>query len=311
MNARSNHPEQPLNPYAQPSPQIYSVTKLTQEIKFLLEERYEIVWITGEVSNLRIPSSGHAYFTLKDSKAQIAAVMFRGQLRQLKFDLDDGATIVAMARVSVYEPRGTYQIILEYIEPKGVGALQIAFQQLKHRLADEGLFEADHKKPLPFLPQKIGVITSASGAAVQDILKVIHRRFDTMAVDIYAVHVQGAQAAMEIARALETANRQNDADVLILARGGGSMEDLAAFNSETVARAIYTSDIPVVSAVGHETDFTIADFVADLRAPTPSAAAELVVPVKVEAIARCRELQGRCRQSILASIKYLASEIVA
>lgn len=288
--------------YPQSTSQIYSVAKLTREIKHLLEEKYDIVWITGEISNLRIPSSGHAYFTLKDEKAQIAAVMFKGQLRQLKFNLDDGKTIVALGRVTVYEPRGNYQIILEYVEPKGIGALQVAFEQLKAKLADEGLFDASLKKPLPFLPVKIAIITSVTGAVLQDMLKIVRRRFENMPVDIYPVHVQGDAAVDEIVHALKLADKQANTDVIILARGGGSLEDLAAFNAEPVARAIFSVDIPVVSAIGHETDVTIADFVADLRAPTPSAAAELVVPVKAELLSRCRELRNRCRRSVLAAI---------
>lgn len=297
-----------MNLHPQSPSHIYTVHKLTQEIKYLLEERYDIIWISGEISNIRIPSSGHAYFTLKDDKAQISAVMFKGQLRQVKFDLEDGVTIVAMGRISVYEPRGNYQIILEYVEPKGIGALQIAFEQLKRKLADEGLFDDSHKKTLPFLPRKIAVITSSSGAVLQDILKIVRRRYIDMAIDIYPVHVQGESAAAEIVNALKLLNKQNDTDVVILARGGGSMEDMAAFNTEMVARAVFLSVIPVVSAIGHETDFTIADFVADLRAPTPSAAAELVVPIKEELVRRCRDLIGRCHRSVLARIGQLRRE---
>lgn len=257
---------------------------------------------------MRIPSSGHAYFTLKDDKAQISAVMFKGQLRQVKFDLEDGVNIVAMGRISVYEPRGNYQIILEYVEPKGIGALQIAFEQLKRKLADEGLFDESCKKTLPFLPRKIAVITSGTGAVLQDILKIVRRRYINMTIDIYPVHVQGESAADEIVNALKLVNKQNDMDVVILARGGGSMEDMAAFNTEMVARAIFLSVIPVVSAIGHETDFTIADFVADLRAPTPSAAAELVVPVKEELVWRCRDLLNRCHRSVVTRIGQLRRE---
>lgn len=297
-----------MNLHPQSPSHIYTVSKLTQEIKYLLEEKYDIIWISGEISNTRIPSSGHAYFTLKDEKAQISAVMFKGQLRQVKFDLEDGANIVAMGRISVYEPRGNYQIILEYVEPKGIGALQIAFEQLKRKLADEGLFDDSYKKSLPFLPRKIAVITSRTGAVLQDILKIVRRRYITMAIDIYPVHVQGEPAADEIVNALKLVNKQNDTDVVILARGGGSMEDLAAFNTEMVARAIFLSVIPVVSAIGHETDFTIADFVADLRAPTPSAAAELVVPVKEELVGKCRDLGKRCHRSLMTRIGQLRRE---
>jgi exodeoxyribonuclease VII large subunit len=282
----------------EPVRQIFSVSRLTENIKRFLEAEFPILWIRGEISNCRIPGSGHAYFTLKDEKAQIAAVMFRGQLRQLRFKLEDGVCIVGMGRLSVYEPRGTYQIILEYMEPQGAGALQIAFEQLKQKLQDEGLFAARFKAPLPYLPRKIGVITSASGAAVRDVLQIIDRRFPGMSVDVYPVHVQGDQAVAEIVRALELANQRADADVLILTRGGGSIEDLAAYNSEEVARAVFGSGIPVVSAVGHETDFTIADFVADFRAPTPSAAAEQVVPVKSEVQVRILELQARAERVI-------------
>jgi exodeoxyribonuclease VII large subunit len=299
-----------LETHLQPSAQIYSVDKLTREIKNLLENRFDIVWISGEISNLRVPSSGHAYFTLKDHKAQISAVMFRGQLKNLKFDLDDGANIVGMGRISVYEPRGNYQIILEYIEPKGVGALQIAFEQLKRKLNDEGLFDQGRKRKLPYLPLKIGLITSPSGSVIQDILKIVYRRFPNLSVDIFPVAVQGQRAADEIANAIRLANTKADSDVLILARGGGSLEDLSAFNTEIVARAIYHSNIPIISAVGHETDFTIADFVADVRSPTPSAAAGIVVPFKEDLEARCTELKQRSLNSILNIIERLRKDIV-
>lgn len=277
----------------QPARTIYSVSQLTENIKLLLEENFPIVWIFGEISNCRMPNSGHAYCTLKDDKAQISAVMFRGQLRQLRFRLEDGVSIVGMGRLTVYEPRGTYQIILEYIEPQGAGALQLAFEQLKKKLGNEGLFDAQYKAPLPYLPRKIGLITSPTGAAVRDFLHIVGRRFPSMPVDIYPVRVQGDGAIQDIVRAIACANQRADADVLVLTRGGGSIEDLAAYNSEAVARALFASEIPVISAVGHETDFSIADFVADLRAPTPSAAAELVVPIKVEVQMRCLELRMR------------------
>jgi len=273
--------------------QILSVSKLTENIKLLLEKTFPMVWICGEISNLRIPSSGHAYFTLKDDSAQIAAVMFRGQVHNLKFALDDGLTIIGLGRITVYEPRGNYQIILEYAEPKGAGALQLAFEQLKRKLELEGLFDPSRKRPLPFLPGTIAVITSPTGAVIRDILHVVNRRFPNVRLEVWPVRVQGDAAAFEIARALDNANVRARADVIILARGGGSLEDLAAFNTELVARAIHASAIPVVSAVGHETDFTIADFVADVRAPTPSAAAELVVPVKAELRERCTALYQR------------------
>jgi len=283
-----------------PTPRkIYSVSQLTEKIKRLLEDAYAMVWISGEISNLRIPASGHAYFTLKDNDAQISAVMFRGQLRQIKFDLDDGMTLIALGRISVYAPRGNYQIILEYAEPQGIGALQIAFEQLKLKLESEGLFNQKYKTPLPFLPQRIGVITSPSGSVVKDILNVISRRYFNIIVNIYPVRVQGHASENEIVAAIALANRIKRDDVLILARGGGSFEDLAPFNGETVARAIFDSDIPVISAVGHETDYSIADFVADLRAPTPSAAAEITVPVKTELQSKIIELYHRNTNVIL------------
>ncbi|MEE9536937.1 MAG: exodeoxyribonuclease VII large subunit [Desulfobacterales bacterium] len=261
---------------------IYTISELNADIKLLLEERFPFVWIIGEVSNFRIPASGHFYFTLKDEFSHLNAVMFRGQQRKLKFEPEDGMNITGMGRLSVYEPRGTYQIILEYMEPAGVGALQIAFEKLKARLAEEGLFDEKHKKPISFLPQKIALITSPSGAVVHDMLNIINRRFPNMHIQIFPVKVQGDGAEDEIVVALELLNKTTDADVAILARGGGSLEDLQAFNAERVARSVFGSLIPVISAVGHETDYTITDFVADLRAPTPSAAAELAVPVKNE-----------------------------
>ena len=287
----------------QPSRRIFSVSELTSNIKRLLEDNFPMVWISGEISNLKVPSSGHAYFTLKDKQAQIAAVMFRGQLRQLKFELVDGISIVGLGRVTVYEPRGGYQIILEYAEPMGAGVLQVAFEQLKQKLLEEGLFSDAHKSPLPFLPRRPGIVTSPTGAVVQDILKIAHRRFPNMAMDIYPVRVQGAEAVGQIVAAIEDANRLERNDVLILARGGGSLEDLAPFNSERVARAIFSSRIPIVSAVGHETDFSIADFVADLRAPTPSAAAEIVIPVKGELRQRCMELAERIQRELRNSLQ--------
>lgn len=261
---------------------IYKVSELTAEIKALLEETYPFIWIIGEISNFRLPLSGHYYFTLKDPDAQINAVMFRGQQKQLKFEPEDGMRITGMGRLSLYEPRGSYQIILEYMEPSGVGALQIAYEKLKRQLAQEGLFDDQLKQPIPLLPQKIGLITSPTGAAVHDILHVIDRRFPNVAIQILPVKVQGDGAVDEIVAALDLLDDQAGFDVAILARGGGSLEDLQAFNSEPVARAVFGCRVPIISAVGHETDYTIADFVADLRAPTPSAAAELVVPVKNE-----------------------------
>ena len=269
---------------------IYSVSELNAEIKNLIEEKYAFVWLVGEISNFRRPASGHFYFTLKDDTSQISAVMFRGQQRHLKFEPEDGMNITGMGRLGVYEPRGTYQIILEYLEPSGIGALQIAFEKLKRRLADEGCFDAELKKSIPFLPKHISILTSPTGAVVHDILKTIDRRFPNLHIQIIPVKVQGHGASEEIVAALEQLNERDEAEVAILARGGGSLEDLQAFNSETVARAIFASKIPVVSAIGHETDYTISDFVADLRAATPTAAAELVVPEKSELDRQCKNV---------------------
>ncbi|MBW2591441.1 MAG: exodeoxyribonuclease VII large subunit [Deltaproteobacteria bacterium] len=272
------------------SKKIYTVSELTAEIKVIIEESLPFVWVFGEISNLKTPSSGHFYFTLKDKNAQIKAVMFRGQTRNLKFRLKDGMAITGLGRLNLYEPHGTYQVIFEYIEPKGTGALQAAYEQLKTKLFNEGLFKKDHKRPIPFLPAKISMITSPTGSVIHDMLNIIDRRFPNMAVEIWPVKVQGQDAEAQIASALQTLNRRTDTDLIIIARGGGSLEDLQAFNSETVARAVFKSQIPVISAVGHETDFTICDFVSDLRAPTPSTAAELAVPIKNELHLRCREL---------------------
>jgi len=272
---------------------ILTVTELTHQIKKHLEEGFEEIWIEGEISNFRSPSSGHYYFTLKDDKSQIKAVVFRFMGRYLKFKPQDGLLVICRGRINVYEPRGEYQLILDYMEPKGIGALQLAFEQLKEKLQKEGLFDPEHKKPLPLLPQKIGMVTSPTGAAVRDLLNVIGRRFPNMEILINPVKVQGEGAAQEIASAIEELNCLPGIDVIIVARGGGSLEDLWAFNEEIVARAIYHSSIPIISAVGHEIDFTIADFVADVRAPTPSAAGELVVRDKVELTNLVESLSSR------------------
>jgi exodeoxyribonuclease VII large subunit len=282
---------------------IWTVSELTQKVKTRLEADFEEVWVEGEISNLRRPSSGHSYLTLKDDKSQIRAVIFRFMGRYLKFEPEDGMLVICRGKISVYEPRGEYQLILEYMEPKGVGALQLAFEQLKEKLGKEGLFAADHKKPLPYLPRKIGMVTSPTGAAVRDILNVIGRRFPTMSILITPVKVQGEGSAQEIARAIDGLNRMDDIDVIIVTRGGGSLEDLWSFNEECVARAMYRSSIPVVSAVGHEIDFTIADFVSDLRAPTPSAAGELVVRDKRELVNFMESLSARLRNRILKTLE--------
>ncbi len=286
-------------------PKIYTVSEFTSEVRALLEDSFSGIWVEGEVSNFRTPSSGHMYFTLKDPDSQIQVVMFRTANRQLRFQPRDGLAILVYGQLSVYEPRGQYQIVVEYMEPKGLGALQLAFEQLKERLQAEGLFDDARKRPIPMLPRRIGVITSPTGAAIRDILQVLRRRFAGVDVLIHPVTVQGDQAAPEIVEAIRELNRRGGLDVLIVARGGGSIEDLWAFNEEIVARAIADSKIPVISAVGHEIDYTIADFVADLRAPTPSAAAELVVSKQDELAQRLDDLQARMTGVIRSTLHAL------
>jgi exodeoxyribonuclease VII large subunit len=278
-----------------PERKIWTVSELTARIRDLLGRNFTDIWVQGEISNAHAAQSGHFYFTLKDERAQVRCVCFKQQLRLLKFRPGDGLRVTLRGSVSVYEARGEYQIYVETIEPAGIGALQLAFEQLKKRLEAEGLFDPARKKPLPLLPRRIGLITSPRGAAVRDVVRILRRRFPNVHLTLYPVRVQGEGAAAEIVRALKFFNRKNLADVLILARGGGSIEDLWAFNEEVVARAIAASAIPIISGIGHETDFTIADFVADVRASTPSAAAELVVQTRREFdkhIADLRETLG-------------------
>ena len=277
---------------------IITVSRLTDLLKDLLEDNFSHVWVEGELSNLSRPASGHLYFTLKDSGAMLRCVMFRSSAKALRFRLEEGQSLVVRGRLSVYEQRGDYQLICEYLEPRGAGALQLAFMQLKERLSAEGLFDEARKRPLPALPRRVGVVTSASGAAIHDILNVLGRRFAALEVVIYPVRVQGEGAAAEIATAINDLNRLQAVDVLIVGRGGGSLEDLWAFNEEQVARAVVRSRIPVISAVGHETDWTICDFAADLRAPTPSAAAELVCASSEELLQRLDALNHRLQQSL-------------
>jgi len=263
-------------------PHIYTVSALTREIRDRLETYFSLVWVSGEVSNLRQPLSGHYYFTLKDAGAQLKAVLFKGNHQHMRVKPQEGSQFLCRGRLTVYEPRGEYQLVVDYLEPLGQGALALAFEILKTRLKDEGLFAPELKKPLPFLPGKIALVTSPTGAAVKDFLRLLRQRYPNVEVLIYPVKVQGAEAAGEIAQALNDLSACPGVEVIVLARGGGSLEDLWPFNEEVVARAIHRCPIPVVSAVGHEVDFTIADFVADKRAPTPSAAVELVVPDKAE-----------------------------
>ncbi len=278
--------------------EILTVSALNDRIKGMLEEGFDLVWVEGEVSNLRRPASGHVYFTLKDEKSQIRAVIFRnlfggGRTRSAGFAIEEGMSLVCRARVTVYPPRGEYQLVIDTVEPRGLGALQKAFEQLKARLDAEGLFDPARKKSLPFLPARIGVVTSPTGAVIRDILTVTRRRFPAVDILIAPVRVQGLEAPAEIIRAIGEMQIARGVDVIILARGGGSLEDLAPFNDEGVARAIARSRIPIISAVGHETDFTIADFTADLRAATPSAAAELAVPLRAELLEVVESLQLR------------------
>jgi exodeoxyribonuclease VII large subunit len=285
--------------------EVLSVTELTLRIKFLLESSFEVFWVEGEISNLRRPGSGHLYFTLKDKNSQIRAVIFKAALRRVEFDLEDGMQVILKGRLSVYEPRGEYQLIADAVEPRGLGALQKAFEQLRARLQEEGLFDPAHKKPIPLLPGTIGVITSPSGAVIRDILNITGRRFPSVNLLVAPVRVQGVEAPQEIVEAIAAMNAFDQVQVIIVARGGGSLEDLAPFNDERVARAIFNSRIPIISAVGHEIDFTIADFVADLRAPTPSAAAELVVPNRKELKETLKKLHLRLEGACLRRMEDL------
>ncbi len=272
---------------------VLTVSELTRRLQEALEERFPAVWVEGEISNYRLYGSGHAYFTLKDADSQIRAVLFRNRGRRIKFEPADGLHVIAFGSIEVYPQRGEYQMVIELLEPKGLGALQLAFEQLKARLQAEGLFEQARKRELPRFPRKIGIVTSTSGAAIRDMLRVIGRRFGELHIVIAPCRVQGEGAAEEIAQGLRDLNALGGVDVIIVGRGGGSLEDLWAFNEEAVARAIAASKVPVVSAVGHEVDFTIADFVADLRAPTPSAAAELVVREKQAVVDSLVQLRAR------------------
>jgi exodeoxyribonuclease VII large subunit len=289
-------PEPVARPPAAPVRRVLSVTELTVAIRDALEERFFQVWVEGELSNCK-QWNGHLYFTLKDDQAQLRGFMFRSSLRYLRFKPGDGLRVVARGKISVYEPKGEYQLVCEHLEPQGLGALQLAFDQLKKKLQAEGLFDAARKRPLPALPRKIGVVTSLEGAAVRDIINVLRRRYRNAQLVIRPARVQGDGAAGEVARGLRAIARVPGVDVVIVGRGGGSIEDLWAFNEEIVARAIAQCPVPVISAVGHETDTTIADFVADRRAPTPSAAAEIVVAAHDEFCSRIDRLHDRLRSA--------------
>jgi len=278
---------------------IYKVSEINRIAKNLLEGEFPEIWLEGEISNLTLHSSGHLYFSLKDEEAQISAIMYKWQVRELEFVIENGMKVIARGKLSVFVKGGRYQIIVSALEPIGIGALQQAFEQLKQKLEKEGLFDKARKRPIPMLPQKIGIVTSPTGAAIRDILNVIERRFANVHILIHPVRVQGDRASGEIAEAIAYLNEHFPSlDVLIVGRGGGSLEDLWPFNREIVARAIYNSRIPVISAVGHEVDYTIADFVADLRAPTPSAAAELVVTNKIELEKKILLLTSKIKSSM-------------
>ena len=308
-------PELPL--FRSASRKFVTISELNELIKRTLESHIDALWIQGEVSNFRVPPSGHFYFTLKDEQSQICAVMFRRQGTRLRFMPENGMAVLCYGRVSVYSMRGDLQLYVEDMEPQGHGALYVAFEQLKVKLSAEGLFALERKRPLPYLPESIGIVTSDRGAALHDMLRILRDRFSERRLVIRSVKVQGDGAAREIAAGIADLNRVAGIDVLIVGRGGGSLEDLWAFNEEIVARAIYESKIPVVSAVGHEVDFTIADFVADHRAPTPTAAAEMVVPRKAEVLEqiemlelqlqRCMKFKlANCRESFTGWVKRLA-----
>lgn len=283
---------------------IYTVSRLNQTVRMLLEQQMGQVWISGEISNFTQPASGHWYFTLKDDGAQVRCAMFRNSNRRVTFRPQHGQQVLVRANITLYEPRGDYQIIVESMQPAGVGLLQQQFEQLKQKLSQEGLFDAQHKQPLPSPAHQIGVITSKTGAALHDILHVLQRRDPSLPVVIYPTAVQGDDAPAQIVRAIELANQRAECDVLIVGRGGGSLEDLWSFNDERVARAIFASRIPIVSAVGHETDVTIADFIADLRAPTPSAAAEVVSRNQQELL---RQIQGQQQRLEMAMDYFFAN----
>ncbi len=286
-----------------PERKVYSVSELAEAIRNTLEGEFRDVWLQGEISNFKLAPSGHLYFTLKDEEAQLRCVFFRQSARLLRFKPDDGLAVVARGRVSVWEPRGELQLLVEHMEPRGLGALQLAFEQLKKKLAAEGLFDQARKRSLPVFPRRIGIVTSPRGAVISDMLRILHRRFAGLHIVLYPVRVQGEGAAGDLCRAIGYFSRTKTVDLVIVGRGGGSLEDLWPFNEESVARAISACSVPVISAVGHETDVTIADFVADLRAPTPSAAAELAIRAKAE----FAELIHACQERLGRAVRYRAA----
>ncbi len=292
-----------------PEPHFYSVSELTQEMRGLLYEHFTDIWVSGEISGTKLPASGHYYFTLKDEAAQLRCVCYKMTARYLKFKPQDGVAVLARGRIDVYDARGEVQFVVEALEPQGHGALQLAFEQLKKKLAAEGLFDASRKRPLPALPERIGIVTSPTGAVIRDILQILERRFPGRHIRIYPAQVQGDGAIEQVTAAIEFFSRSGWAEVIILARGGGSLEDLWTFNEERVARAIAQSSVPLISAIGHETDFTIADFVADLRAPTPSAAAEMVICTRQSLEERMGAAEIKLRQAMRLSIAMLGRRL--
>jgi exodeoxyribonuclease VII large subunit len=290
---------------------VYTVSELTKYARVILEDAFPSVWVEGEISNFILHSSGHMYFSLKDAGAVLKCAMFARSNAKLKFKPKDGMKVICFGKMSVYEARGDYQLIAEEIEPKGIGALQLQFQQLKEKLQQEGLFDQAHKAPIPFLPTRIGIVTSPTGAAIRDILNIARRRFSNVEIIINPVKVQGDSAKTEIAKAIRQFNELKNIDVMIVTRGGGSLEDLWPFNEEIVARAIYDSQIPIISAVGHEIDFTISDFVADFRAPTPSASAELVIPRKEELVNLIDTSTTRLNNALTVKMNRLSERLKA
>lgn len=288
---------------------VLTVSEITRQIKYALEGNFQRVWVQGEISNCKHHTSGHLYFTLKDEGAQISGVMWRSRVPSLPFTPEDGIKVIARGSITVYPPRGNYQMDVDQMQPLGVGELQIAFERLKQKLTAEGLFDEEHKKPIPQYPERIGVVTSETGAALQDIRSILSRRHPSVELILYPVKVQGDGAAEEIANAIEEFNRFGNVDVLIVGRGGGSLEDLWAFNEEIVARAIFASQIPIISAVGHEIDFSIADFVADLRAPTPSVAAELAVKHRTDIIENLANLCYTMQEALQNAIDTAKTKI--
>jgi len=288
---------------------IYTVSELTKFARVILEDSFPGIWVEGEISNFTLHSSGHMYFSMRDASATLKCAMFKRANEKLKFRPKDGMKVICFGSISVYEARGEYQLIVEEIEPKGIGALQLQFQQLKEKLQKEGLFDPSHKAQIPYLPTRIGIVTSPTGAAIRDILNIARRRFSNVEIIINPVRVQGEGSKDEIAAAVRQFNKLKNIDVMIVTRGGGSLEDLWPFNEEVVARAIYDSEIPVISAVGHEIDYTIADFVADFRAPTPSAAAELVIPKKEDLVRAIEMASTRLKNALVGKIGVLAERL--